>query len=52
MVNSIDIYIGACIMGLFTGLGSALGNYIANKHIIESINNLKVFINKNKEIKK
>ena len=37
-IESFEIYIGGAIMGLFVGLGSALGNYFANRHIIKRIN--------------
>ena len=41
MIEKIDLYIGMAIAGIFTGLGSAIGNYLANRHIIESIIKLK-----------
>lgn len=40
-IETFNIYIGLAIAGIFTGLGSAIGNYFATKHIIENINKLK-----------
>ena len=34
-ISKIDVYIGLAINGAATGLGSAIGAYLANKHIIE-----------------
>jgi len=34
MIEKFDLYIGMAIAGIFTGLGSAIGNYLANRHII------------------
>lgn len=36
-----NIYIGLAIVGIFTGLGNALGQYIVNKHIIKKIEAIK-----------
>ena len=43
-----DIYLGLSITGIFTGLGSALGTWIANKGIIHKIE----LLSKNKDAKK
>jgi len=40
-IETFNIYIGLAITGMFTGLGSAIGNYFATKHIIENINKIK-----------
>lgn len=34
-INKFDIYIGLAVTGIFSGVGSAIGNYLATKHIIE-----------------
>ncbi len=39
-IESFEIYIGGAIMGLFVGLGSALGNFLSQKYIIKRINHL------------
>jgi len=36
-----DILLGLAINGIFTGLGTAIGVYVANKHVIEGIGKLK-----------
>lgn len=41
-----SIYIALAVNGIFTGLGCALGNYMANKHIIDGVKNLKKRIKK------
>ena len=50
-ITTFQLYFGMIIAGLFTGLGSALGNYLANKHILESLSKIKNAIKK-EEIKK
>ena len=40
-ITGFQLYIGMGIAGIFTGLGSAIGNYLANKHIIENVGKLK-----------
>lgn len=39
-ISKIDVYIGLALNGLFTGLGAALGTYLANKHVIENAKKL------------
>lgn len=34
------VYVALALNGIFTGLGSALGSYFANKHIIDKIKKL------------
>lgn len=34
------VYIALAINGLFTGLGSALGSYLATKHLIKGLEKL------------
>lgn len=48
ILGTIDLgtYIIIVTNGLFTGLGLALGNYLATKHIIERANKLKKKITK------
>lgn len=41
MIEKWDLYLGMSIAGIFTGLGSALGTYLANKHIIERMEKIK-----------
>jgi hypothetical protein len=48
-ISKFDIYMGIAITGLFTGLGSALGSYLANKHLIEGTQK---FVDKFKRKKK
>lgn len=44
MTTTIDlspsIYIALALNGIFTGLGSALGSYLATKHLIEGTKKL------------
>jgi hypothetical protein len=40
-ITTFQLYLGMMIAGIFTGLGSALGNYLANKHIIDMVSKLK-----------
>lgn len=35
-----SIYIGFILNGLFTGLGAALGTYLAHEHLIENMKKL------------
>jgi hypothetical protein len=51
-IEKLDLYIGMSIAGIFTGLGSALGNWIANQHIIKSIDELKKKMRKVDIVKK
>jgi hypothetical protein len=39
VIEKFDIYIGIAVNGIFTGLGVALGNWVAQKHIIEKMEN-------------
>lgn len=34
-LTTINIFVGLAFNGLFTGIGTALGVYFANKHIIQ-----------------
>ncbi|MDD3284268.1 MAG: hypothetical protein PHZ07_01605 [Patescibacteria group bacterium] len=34
-ISPLSLYIGMAISGIFTGIGVALGTYIANKYILE-----------------
>jgi hypothetical protein len=40
MLEKIDLYIGMAVAGLFTGLGSTLGSYLINKHLIKNLENI------------
>jgi uncharacterized protein YneF (UPF0154 family) len=40
-------WLAIIINGLFTGLGTALGNYLANKHLIKKIEHIEEKIKKN-----
>jgi len=48
-ISKFDVYIGAAVMGIFTGLGSAIGTYLAQKHIIEGSKRLINKIKGNKQ---
>jgi len=39
-ITPITILIGLAINGIATGIGSAIGNYVANQHIIKTIENV------------
>ena len=41
VVQPFSLYLGMAIAGIFSGLGSAIGSYVANKHIIENLKELK-----------
>jgi hypothetical protein len=49
MIENINLYIGMAIAGIFTGLGSAIGNYLAQKHAIEKIEKIKQRLIKSKK---
>lgn len=49
MIENVDLYIGMAVAGIFTGLGSALGNYIANKHIIESMSKIRKIVRRRRK---
>lgn len=34
-ISPLSLYIGMAISGIFTGIGVAVGTYIANKYILE-----------------
>jgi predicted hydrocarbon binding protein len=34
-LSNFNIYLGLAITGIFTGLGSAIGSYLANAHLIK-----------------
>ena len=34
-LSSFNVYLALALNGIFTGLGVAIGSYLANKHIIE-----------------
>jgi hypothetical protein len=40
-IEKFDFYIGMAITGISTGLGGAIGLYIANKHIIDKLEGVK-----------
>ena len=46
-INSYDLYIGLAINGIFTGLGVAIGTYIANNAVIRHGKKLRKRIVKN-----
>jgi len=48
-ITTFQLYLGMVIAGIFTGLGSALGGYLTNIHIVGNINKLKKLINKKNE---
>jgi hypothetical protein len=48
-LSAFDVYIGLAINGAFTGLGSALGGYIATRHIVERIDKLSKKIKEKKK---
>jgi hypothetical protein len=48
-LSTFDVYIGLAINGVFTGLGSALGSYIATKHILERMEKLSKRIRRKKK---
>lgn len=35
-LSALDVYIALALNGIFTGLGVAIGTYIAQRHIIDS----------------
>lgn len=39
-ITKLDVYLGLAVGGLFTGLGAALGTYLANKHVIDGTKKL------------
>lgn len=39
-ISRLDVYIGLSLNGLFSGLGAAVGSWIANKHVIERTNRI------------
>jgi uncharacterized protein (DUF2062 family) len=40
-IEKVDLYIGMSIAGLFTGLGSAIGIYLAQTHFIKTFEKIK-----------
>lgn len=40
MIEKVDLYVGMAIAGIFTGLGSAIGSWIANRGILKHIEKL------------
>mgnify|MGYP007017462532 CR=1 FL=1 len=40
-IGNFEFYIGMSIAGIFTGLGSAIGTYLAQKHFIHQIEKVK-----------
>ena len=34
-ISKLDVYLALAINGIATGMGSAIGTYLANKHVIE-----------------
>jgi len=47
-LSALDVYIALALNGIFTGIGVAIGTYIAQRHIIDSS---KKIADKLKEIK-
>ena len=45
-ITTFQLYMGMVIAGLFTGLGTALGNYLLNRHILTGIKELKNILDK------
>jgi len=45
-----DVLVGLAINGIFTGLGTAIGSYLANKQVIERLAKIKKKISKGMEI--
>jgi hypothetical protein len=41
-ITTFQLYFGMVLAGLFTGLGSALGNYFANKTFIKQLDKIKI----------
>lgn len=41
MIEDWQLYFGMSLAGIFTGLGSAIGTYLAQKHFITTIEKLK-----------
>ena len=39
-ISSTNILIGLAINGVFTGIGTAIGNYFANRHIVSAYERL------------
>lgn len=37
MIEKIDLYLGMAVAGIFTGLGSAIGSWVANRGILKHI---------------
>ena len=52
VLDNFNIYFGVVVNALFTGIGVALGSYIANSHVIKNITKLKKKIKKNIKRKK
>jgi hypothetical protein len=50
-ITTFQLYFGMILAGIFTGLGSALGNYLANKHVLGSIRQIKSSLTKKKKKK-
>jgi hypothetical protein len=47
-ITPLSILLGLAINGIFSGLGTAIGIYIANKHVIATIGKLKNKLKKKK----
>ncbi len=48
-ITKVDVLIGLAINGIFTGVGTAIGSYLATKHVTERLERA---VNKLKEISK
>jgi len=47
-ISKIDVFIGLAINGVFTGLGTAIGSYLATRHITNKVD---IFLDKIKKLK-
>ncbi|MBI4983442.1 hypothetical protein HZC32_02260 [Candidatus Woesearchaeota archaeon] len=45
-METLNIYIGMFISGLFTGFGVAIANYFANKHLVRRLEAMNKIITK------
>jgi hypothetical protein len=45
-ISQFDIYLGLAITGLFTGLGSCVGTFLANNYLINNSKKIKKGISK------
>ncbi|MFH0701798.1 MAG: hypothetical protein V2A62_05170 [Candidatus Woesearchaeota archaeon] len=50
-MEPMTVYLGMFISGLFTGLGVALANYFANRHLIKKLDQMDKVVNRLKKRK-